>query len=247
MIPQQSNSTFNRPRTFVVEGNIGAGKSTFLRILKEKLNLHVVYEPLHKWKNVGGSSENILEKFYSDTTRWAYTFQTYTFVTRILEQEEHARIFSAPIHILERSVFSDRYCFAKNGFELGLMNTLEWQMYQEWFAWLVDQYVTLPDGFIYMRTDPSTCHRRLKKRARHEEAAVSLDYLGLLHKKHEDWLIERNEVAPAIATTPVLTVPCDAEFQTCPAEQERLVAAVAEFIGYLQMPVHATLAKETAY
>lgn len=74
----QSNQKY-----FVVEGNIGAGKSTFLKVINTFLNAQVVYEPHEKWQNVGG--ENLLEKFYADTQRWAYTFQTYAFITRILE------------------------------------------------------------------------------------------------------------------------------------------------------------------
>ena len=36
----------------IVEGNIGAGKSTFLRLLNEQLDVHVVYEPHEQWQDV---------------------------------------------------------------------------------------------------------------------------------------------------------------------------------------------------
>ena len=91
---------------FVVDGNIGAGKTTFLRILAQHLHAHVVYEPTDKWQKIVGT-ENLLENFYRDTPRWAYTFQSYAFVTRILEQEAHAMQYTEPIQILERSVFSE--------------------------------------------------------------------------------------------------------------------------------------------
>jgi len=73
-------------QVFVIEGNIGAGKSTFLRLLDQRLQIDPVFEPHDKWQNVG-DGENLLEKFYTDIRRWAYTFQTYAFVTRVLEQE----------------------------------------------------------------------------------------------------------------------------------------------------------------
>ena len=171
---------------FVVEGNIGAGKSTFLKVINTFLNAQVVYEPHEKWQNVQG--ENLLDRFYTDTHRWAYTFQTYAFITRVLEREKAALNNTHPFQILERSVFSDRYCFAKNCFELGLMNALEWKLYQEWFTWLVDTYTVKPSGFIYMQTDPKVCYKRLLKRNRSEEGGVTLEYLELLHDKHERWL-----------------------------------------------------------
>ena len=145
----QSNNKY-----FVVEGNIGAGKSTFLKVINTFLNAQVVYEPHAKWQNVGG--ENLLERFYADTQRWGYTFQTYAFLTRVLEREKAALTNTHPFQILERSVFSDRYCFAQNCFELGLMNALEWKLYQEWFAWLVDTYMAKPK-WIHLFTDRSVC------------------------------------------------------------------------------------------
>ena len=72
----------NNQKYFVVEGNIGAGKSTFLKVINTFLNAQVVFEPHEKWQNVAG--ENLLDRFYADTQRWAYTFQTYAFITRII-------------------------------------------------------------------------------------------------------------------------------------------------------------------
>lgn len=214
---------------FVVDGNIGAGKSTFLRIISNYLCAHVVYEPTAKWQKVIGT-ENLLENFYRDTPRWAYTFQSYAFVTRILEQESHALEHAEPVHILERSVFSDRYCFAKNCYELGFLTELEWKLYQDWFSWLVDNYVTKPNGFIYLRVDPKVCHQRLIKRQRHEEVGVSLEYLERLHQKHEDWLVHKKDIAPYIHDIPVLVLDCNADFEETLTNQHQHVESVAQFV-----------------
>lgn len=219
----------NNKAFFVVDGNIGAGKTTFLKILADYLCAHVVYEPLAKWQKTVGT-ENLFENFYRDTPRWAYTFQSYAFVTRILEQEIHAKEHAEPVQILERSVFSDRYCFAKNCFELGFMSELEWNLYQEWFSWLVDSYVTKPSGFIYLRVDPTICHQRLVKRSRKDETGVSLEYLQRLHQKHEDWLVDKKEVVPVIKDVPVLILDCNEDFETTLNNQHHHMKAVANFV-----------------
>lgn len=213
---------------FVVEGNIGSGKSTFLKVINTFLNAQVVYEPHTKWQNVGG--ENLLEHFYKDTKRWGYTFQTYAFITRILEREKAALVNSHPFQILERSVYSDRYCFAQNCYEMGLMTSLEWSLYQEWFTWLVDAYTVKPSGFIYLQTDPSVCYQRLVKRNRHEELGVTSDYLQLLHDKHERWLIEKQGVTEYIRETPVLVIPCNEEFETDRDMQKAHMAKIIDFL-----------------
>jgi len=211
----------------VIEGNIGAGKSTFLQLLNERLIIDPVFEPHDKWQNVG-DGENLLERFYTDIRRWAYTFQTYAFVTRVLEQERQMRNCVSGIQVLERSVYSDRYCFAKNCYEMGVMQPLEWQLYRDWFTWLVDGYTVKPTGFIYLQTDPKICYERLRKRNRHEESAVPLDYLKRLHEKHEDWLIKRTDIVGYLTDVPVVTLPCNRDFEDNKEELKKHLDVIVE-------------------
>lgn len=216
-------------KIFILEGNIGAGKSTFLSLIKSMLPVQIVPEPVEKWQN-SGVGENILEKFYNDTQRWAYTFQSYAFITRVMEQQEAALKSAFPWQILERSVYSDRYCFAKNCYEMGTISALEWSLYQEWFEWLTSAYVPKPHGFIYLKTDPTTCYNRLTKRARSEEVSVSLDYLTRLHEKHEAWLINKESITPSLRNVPVLVLDCSVDFEQDAAHMEKFKEKILAFI-----------------
>lgn len=98
--------------TFCVEGNISVGKTTFLqRIANETLELRdlveVVPEPIAKWQDIGPDHFNILDAFYAEPQRYAYTFQNYVFVTRVMQERESAGGIK-PLRLMERSVFSDR-------------------------------------------------------------------------------------------------------------------------------------------
>lgn len=98
--------------TFCVEGNISVGKTTFLqRIANETLELQdlveIVPEPIDKWQDVGPDHFNILDAFYAEPQRYAYTFQNYVFVTRLM-QERESSLGIKPLRLMERSVFSDR-------------------------------------------------------------------------------------------------------------------------------------------
>lgn len=220
----------DKKKYIIVEGNIGAGKSTFLRIIKKQLNIPIIFEPVDKWQAVGGTTDNLLEKFYADTMRWAYTFQSYAFITRIFTLEHALKKSPGSLYILERSVFSDRYCFAKNCYEQGLMSAMEWQLYTEWFSWLTQHVMTNPLGFIYLQADPSICYQRLCKRGRSEESPVSLSYLQQLHTKHEQWLLYKEGVADGIQQTPVLTLDCNEEFEDNEAVQQEQMKKVCEFL-----------------
>lgn len=102
--------------TFCVEGNISVGKTTFLqRIANETLELQdlveIVPEPIDKWQDVGPEHFNILDAFYAEPERYAYTFQNYVFVTRVMQEKESSNGIK-PLRLMERSVFSDRMvCF----------------------------------------------------------------------------------------------------------------------------------------
>ena len=227
--------------SLVVEGNIGVGKSTFLKMLTDYLDIYPIFEPSQRWQDVGG--DNLLDLFYRDTPRWAYTFQSYAFVSRTVNQEESIRKAQESVLIAERSVFSDRYCFAKNIFEMGVINHLEWQLYKEWFAWLVYQYTVLPAGFIYLRTSPEVCYERMRRRSRSEEATVGLEYLNLLYQKHENWLINKIDLDDKIKDLPVLVLQCDLDFEHNINEQQKHVRQIVDFFN-IQSAVKASRRSE---
>ncbi|KKP28136.1 MAG: hypothetical protein UR12_C0025G0010 [candidate division TM6 bacterium GW2011_GWF2_30_66] len=217
-----------KQRLLIVEGNIGAGKSTFLKIIQENLACQVVFEPHEMWQNISGKG-NLLDEFYKDKHRWSYTFQSYAFITRTLAQKKSAKENPHLTQVLERSVFSDKYCFAKNLYESGQMSDLEWTLYQEWFNWFFEDYVQKPDGFIYLRTTPQTCYNRLKKRNRSEEQEVPLSYLTQLHEKHENWLINKQNLDYYVQDVPVLVLDCNKEFETDKAQKNELINKITSF------------------
>ena len=70
---------------FIVEGNIGAGKSTFLSLAQQYMqDVSIALEPLQNWQQeVAGSS--LLQQFYQEPERWAYTLETYAMACRVLD------------------------------------------------------------------------------------------------------------------------------------------------------------------
>lgn len=216
----------------VLEGNIGAGKSTFLRILKENLDIDIIFEPTDKWQQVG-TGGNLLNLFYTDIKRWAYTFQSYAFITRVEAQLEAIANSRHDVQILERSVYCDRYCFAQNCFESGNMSALEWQIYKEWFSWLVEGHLQKPDGFVYLQASPNVCKQRLEKRNRSEEVGVSIEYLQKLHDRHENWLIHKKDIADYLVKVPVLALNCDLDFENNLERRNKLLTDVRNFISNL--------------
>nr|CAB3465157.1 unnamed protein product [Digitaria exilis] len=236
-----SKPTQKKRLTFCVEGNISVGKSTFLqRIANETIELRdlveIVPEPVNKWQDVGPDHFNILDAFYAEPHRYAYTFQNYVFVTRVM-QERESQAGIKPLRLMERSVFSDRMVFVRAVHEANWMNEMEISIYDSWFDPVVSSLPGLiPDAFIYLRASPDTCHKRMMHRRRSEEGGVTLDYLQGLHEKHESWLLPSKGSGPGVLSVPALVLDCepDIDFNKDIEAKQQYARQVAEFFEFVK-------------
>ena len=103
---------------------------------------------------------------------------------------------SKPLRIVERSPYADRYCFALNCYESGMMNDIEWKDYTDWFDWLNDSFKisSMIDGYIYLDCTSDTSFQRMNKRDREEEGTVKKEYLDDLNKKYNNWIKTQKNV-----------------------------------------------------
>ena len=220
---------------YILEGNIGAGKSTLLRMIEQYMSyLQVVQEPVSTWSNIE-SQQSLLGHFYNDIPRWSYTMETYTMFSRV---QEHLRVQkdTNPFKVMERSLYSGNYCFAKNGYLQGAMSELEWNIYNQWFDYLVPTKCTPPLGFIYLSTDPQVCFERTKKRQRPGEENIPLAYLQEIHNQHEDFLIKKMGVLEELKHIPVLILDGSVEFESNTAALREYLDKIDEFLFFTGDP-----------
>lgn len=217
-----------------IEGNIGAGKSTFNRKLEEiglvsKYGIRIP-EPVAKWQSIIDKLDgsNILGKFYKDNKMWAGRFQTITYITR-MEGVARALRMKKKYVIQDRSTSSDKNVFAKMLTKSGDMSQFEYDWYAEWNKF-DDEYVTkgIPHVYIYLRCDPTVAHQRITRRSRKEEEIIPLAYLQALHNQHEEWMAE--EVRKG---THVLTVNCNVDFEHEPVEWQKMKIQIESFLKSL--------------
>lgn len=176
-------------RLFSIEGNIGSGKSTLIKMLKEnKYNKNIIFmeEPVSKWVEIKDSNGcNMIEKFYSNKKRYAFSFQIMAFITRLSMIKEYIKKNPHATIICERSINTDRNVFAKMLYDEGYIEDVEYQIYLNWF----DEFINdIPNtGIIYVKTDPKISNKRVLKRKRKGED-IPLTYLERCHVYHEEWI-----------------------------------------------------------
>jgi deoxyadenosine/deoxycytidine kinase len=197
-------SQIHKPILITVEGNIGSGKSTMIKLIKEKFQDWVIIdEPVGEWLNMrNDEGKSLLELFYTDKTRWSYTFQNAAFITRYLNckralQQANGKV----IFISERGILTDRYVFATMLHDEGLLTSIEWDLYTKWFDCFKDD-ITI-NGIIYIDTPSDICKERIIKRNRGEgEDTISIDYLQQLEKYHNQWLDNYPQALLKISSEP---------------------------------------------
>lgn len=232
-----------------IEGNIGAGKSTFVRNLnkyletfkKQNVDPILIQEPVNEWLETKESDgKNILEKFYENIDRWSFTFQMNSFISRTKKiQDEIEKPNSNPkskyqdYHhrkalFIERSVFTDRHVFAANCHESDKMTLMEYNIYCKWNDWLVEQFELKPSAYIYLKCSSETASDRILKRSRSAEEGIPIEYLTQIHNKHEDWMVSEMEQG-----IPVLTIDAEEDF-TKEEKMHELYKKVYKFIENLK-------------
>ena len=84
-LQQQARLTRPRPYTVLLEGNVGAGKSTFVDILtRDDIRISPVPEPVQVWQNFSGTGVNLLDRMLNDGHRWSGAFQLVSTLSRYL-------------------------------------------------------------------------------------------------------------------------------------------------------------------
>lgn len=156
---------------FTIDGNIGAGKSTILDYLHNHYRIPIDPEPVEKW-------QPHLEEMYRHN-RGAFEFQVRVWLDRCWLQ---TRPNMAPI-LMERSPYFQSNVFIPAMLDQGRISQRDYCMLQEMYA--KSSALWSPNGCIYLRSNPSKCLDRIRKRNRAGEEEINIQYLYKLHTLHE--------------------------------------------------------------
>ena len=160
-----------------IAGNIGSGKTTLTKLLSKHYGYRALFE----------STDNnpYINSFYEDMRRWSFNLQIYFLHTRIRQMMEIKN--SGADFVQDRTLYEDAYIFAPNLQAMGLMNTRDFDNYQQLFE-LLSSFIKAPDLLIYLRGDVPSLIRQIQRRGRDYENAIRLDYLTSLNNRYEKWI-----------------------------------------------------------
>ena len=184
-------SKFQTINLISIDGNIGSGKSTLMGeleiIFNDNKNIVFLKEPTKEWENITDENDiTILQKFYENPSKYGFSFQIMAYISRLKIMKEEFDKNPNAIFITERSLFTDKFVFAKMLFDSGNIELVNYKIYLEWFNTFANEFPV--KKVIYVNTNPDICHQRIEKRSRTGESNIPIEYLQNCHKYHNNML-----------------------------------------------------------
>ncbi len=173
-------------RYLVIEGNIGAGKTSLCKLLAPRLKAHLVLEQFE--------DNPFLPKFYADPERYNFTLELSFLAARYRQLNEE--VFSAKQAILSDYYFIKSLIFAKT-----TLQNDELKLYEQIFD-MIYQQLPKPDLYVYLHRDTEKLLAQIKNRGRSYEQNIQGDYLNRISEHYRQFLQEVNSY-------PVLFIDCN--------------------------------------
>ncbi len=156
-----------------IEGAIGVGKTSFAKILSERMSARLVTEKFEE--------NPFLEDFYVDPERYSFQTQLYFLLSRYRQQLELKQVD------LFHSLLISDYMFDKDKLFAHLnLNEKELVLYNL-IARLLEKEIPKPDLIVFLQASTDRLMANIKKRGRSYEREISREYIESLNQIYNEY------------------------------------------------------------
>ena len=172
----------------VIEGNIGAGKTSFASLLAEECNARLILEQFEE--------NSFLPKFYEDPARYAFPLELSFLADRYqqLKTQFNASDLFKPFTIADYFIFKSLIFASKN------LEPLEFGLYSKLFS-IVSSVVPKPDMIVYLYLSLENLKKNIEKRGRPYEQNIQFEYLEKIQKGYLEFLRQQTDLRVVVIDT----------------------------------------------
>jgi deoxyguanosine kinase len=191
----------------VIEGNIGAGKTTLAQMISEKYQTKLVLEQF--------ADNPFLPKFYENQQQYSFPLEMAFLAERYnqLNRElSHFDLFS-PFTI------SDYYFMKSLIFAQNTLQPDEYKLYSQFFNIIYDK-MPKPDLYVYLHKDADLLLKNIADRGRNYETYITKEYLEKITQGYFGYFRQQTDF-------PILIVDTNGiDFVNRPADFEKMLITI---------------------
>lgn len=155
----------------VIEGNIGAGKSTLAEMLAEEFKAKLVLEQF--------ADNPFLPKFYSEPERYSFPLELSFLAERYRQLNASVR----QTELFNSITIADYYFVKSLIFARITLANEEFSLYRQLFD-IIMQQLPLPSLYVYLHSPVERLLRNIATRGREYEQNISADYLANIQQSY---------------------------------------------------------------
>lgn len=170
----------------VIEGNIGAGKTSLVNKLCERFNGIPLLEEF--------AENSFLPKFYEDPEKFAFPLELSFLAARY---KQITKCFSES---KDRLIIADYHFHKCKLFASVNLSSAEFELFESFFSVMSDKLPD-PDTIIYLDSDTNRLSKNISIRGRSYEGAIGPKYLNQLSDAYSEFLSDQNQPKKLIINT----------------------------------------------
>jgi len=148
----------------VIEGNIGAGKTTLATRIAEQFNARLILEHF--------ADNPFLPKFYEDPEKYSFPLELSFLASRYKQLQEEL----VPQDLFKAFTIADYYFMKSLVFAASTLKGDEYNLYRQIF-YIIYGSLPKPDIFVYLYLNPEKLLQNIEKRGRNYEKSITKEYL----------------------------------------------------------------------
>jgi len=172
----------------VIEGNIGAGKTTLAKMLSEEFDTKLILERF---------AENpFLPKFYNDPEKYSFPLE----LSFLAERYGQLKKDLTNRDLFHQLTIADYYFMKSLIFAQNTLAQDEYNLYRNFFD-IIYERLPKPDLFVYLHLPENQLINNIKKRGRDYEQSIEADYLKKIREGYFTFFSQQNDFPVLIIDT----------------------------------------------
>jgi len=164
----------------VIEGNIGAGKTTLATLLSVDLNSKLILERF--------SDNPFLPKFYADPAKYSFPLE----LTFLAERYTQLKNDLASRDLFHELTITDYYFMKSLIFARNTLAPDEYNLYRRFFD-IIYERLPKPDLYVYLHLPENLLIENIRKRGRDYEQSIEYGYLKTIREGYFNFFSQQTD------------------------------------------------------